>query len=67
MVRDDRQMRKSPLAALDLHAFRQAKLQQMADRGRKDIAVALVMVSRFGETAERLGDVRGHRRLFRND
>ena len=67
MLRDDRQMGKSPLAAFDLDAFRQAKFQQMADGGGKDIAVALEVVACFGEAAERLGDVRRDRRLFRND
>ena len=65
--RNDRQMGKCPLAALDLDAFRQAKLQQMADGGRQDKALALEMVLHFGEPPESFGNVGRHRRLFRDD
>ena len=65
--RNDRQMGKRPLAALDLELVRHAQLQQMADRRRKHVLVALVVVVLLLEAAQRLGDVAGDGRFLGND
>ena len=67
MRRDDRQMRESPLAALDLVAFGHGQFEQMANGRRQDVAVALIIIVLFLETAERLGDVAGDGRFFGYD
>ena len=60
-------MRERPLAALDLKLLGHGDGQQMADRRRDDILVILVVIRMLFELAERLGDVPGDGRLFRND
>src|SRR5487761_2213659 len=67
MRRNDGQMRKGPLAALDLELFRHGNGEQMADRRGDDVLVVLVEVRVLLELAERLGDVSGDGRLFRDD
>jgi len=67
MRRNDRQVRKSPFAALHLELFRHGDGEQMADRRRDDVLVIFVEVRVLLELAERLGDVSGDRRFFRDD
>ena len=56
-----------PFAAHGLDAFGRHQFEQMADRRRKDVLVAFVVVVHFLEPAERLGDVAGDGRFLRND
>src|ERR1035437_4898903 len=59
MRRDDGQMFERPFAARGLDAFRRHNGEQMADRRRKDVMVAFVIVVHFREAADSLGDVAG--------
>ena len=65
--RNDGQVGKSPFAAFDFHPFGQAQLEQMPDGGREHKLVALEVIVLLDESAEGLGDVRGHRGLFRDN
>ena len=65
--RDRRQVRERPLAALDLLLFGHADLEQMADRRRQHVAVALEVVVVAREAAERARDVGGDGGLFGDD
>src|ERR1039458_5863727 len=67
MRRDDGQMFERPFAARGLDAFGRHDGEQMADRRRKDVMVAFVIVVHFLEPAERLGDVAGDGRFLRDD
>jgi hypothetical protein len=60
-------LREGPLAALDVVLFRRPQLEQMTDRGRQDVLVALEELLLLGETAQRARDVRGHGRFLGND
>ena len=69
--RDDRQVGKAPLAALDVVLLGRLDLDQVTDRAGDDIAVALEVVVVFLEFArhgrEGPNDVLCHRWLFCND
>ena len=65
--RDHRQIRKRPLAALDLELLGDAQLQQMPHRRSDDILVIFKVVVMFFKFAERPRDVSRIRRLFRDD
>ena len=67
MRRNRRQMREGPLAALDLLLLRHADLEQVADRRRQDVTIALEVVVVAREAAQRARDVGGDGRLFGND
>ena len=54
---NDRQVRETPLAPLHVVFLRSGDFQQMADRGRKDVLIRLVVSIALGKAAERLGDV----------
>src|SRR5439155_258703 len=56
MRRDDRQMRKAPFALLRFEFLRALQLEQMADRRRQHVLIALVVIVMLLETAQRLGD-----------
>ena len=60
-------MRERPLAALHFFLFRHAELEQMSDRRRQDIAIALVVVVVARKATERARDIGGDGRLFGND
>ena len=64
---DAGQVGKGPLAALDLEFLGHANLEEVADGGRKDEFVTFKVFVVFGEAAERLGDVAGDGRFFRDD
>ena len=65
--RHHRQVRKAPLAALDLIFLRAGDLEKVPDGRRKHIFVRLVIVGGFGESSQRLGNIQCDRRLFGND
>ena len=65
--RDYRQVRERPLAAFHLHAFRGNELEQMADRRRQHVSLALEIIAMPGETAQCAREVVGDGRLFGND
>ena len=65
--RDHRQIRERPFAALHLELFGHANREQMADRRRDDVLVILEVVVMFFKLAERLADVAGDGRFFRDD
>ncbi len=67
MRRNHRQTFECPFAARGFDAFGWNDGEQMADGRRDDIFVTLVEIFDFLETAERLGNVAGHRRFFCND
>ena len=60
-------MRECPFAALHLLVFRHAELEQVADRRREDMTVALVIVIVTRKTAQRARDIGGDGRLFGDD
>ncbi len=69
--RDDRQAGKAPLPLFLIEFARQAKLDEVADGGRKDIGVALVIglvtIGNLLKTTDGLGDITGDARFFCND
>jgi hypothetical protein len=67
MRRDDRQALERPLALRGLDARRRHNGQQMADRGRDDELVVLEIIVAFLKLSDRLGDVAGDGRFFRNN
>src|SRR6185503_8497822 len=62
-----RQAGERPLAALDVVLFGHDELEQVADRGRKHVAVALEIFAGLLEAAERARDVGRDRRFFGDD
>ena len=69
--RDHRQVREAPLAALDVVLLRRLDLEQVADRRRDDVVLALevlvVLVELAGDGRQRAHDVLRDRRLLGND
>src|SRR4051812_15726939 len=63
---DEGQGGERPFAAFYLRAFGRAYLQQVTDRRGNDKLFTLEVISLLGETAQCLGNIRGHTRLFRN-
>src|SRR5712692_3824404 len=57
-------MGEGPLTAFDFVLLGHANFQQVADGGRKHVAVAFKVVVLLLKTAERLGDVAGDGRFF---
>ena len=66
---NDRQVRKAPLAALDVEFFRCMDLQQVPDGARDHVGIVfeviLVFLELSGHRCERADDVLRHRGLFR--
>ena len=67
MVGDNREIRKTPLAALFIHLVRKAKLDEVTDRRRDHGVVTLKKIVFFGEFAKRFGEVVGDGGLFCDD
>ncbi len=67
MGRDDGQMREAPFAALDFVFLGRGDFEQVADRRRQHVFVALVVFVMLGKAAQSTRDVVRDRRLFRND
>jgi len=67
MRRNHRQVRKRPLAALDLELGRHGELEQMPDRRREHVVLRLEVIFFFGEATDGAGDVRRNRWFFRDD
>ncbi len=57
---DHRQVGKRPLASFDLHAFGRNELEQMADRGRKHVVPAFVVVAVARKATQSARDVIRH-------
>src|SRR2546430_9721881 len=51
-VGDNRQIGKAPFPALYIELARQRQFNQMSERGRDDVALALEMIALFFKTAE---------------
>ena len=66
-VGDNREIGKTPLAALFIHLIRKAKLDEVTDRRRDHGVVTLKKIVFFGEFAERFGEVVGDGGLFCDD
>src|SRR5262249_4352398 len=64
MRRDHGQLGKRPFATFDLELLRNAQLEQMAHRRRKDKVVAFVIIVVLLESAQSAGDVSRYRRFF---
>jgi len=67
MRRNHRQMRETPLAALDVVFLRHGQFQQMSDGRGQHVVVTLEIVARLGEAAQRLGNVLGDGRFLGDD
>jgi len=65
--RDHGQMRKGPLAALYVILLGRSQLEQVADRGRQHVLIALEMILVLREAAERARDVGGDGRFLGDD
>src|SRR5262249_1899978 len=65
--RNHREVRKRPLAALDLDALGRNELEQVADRRGQDVVATLVVVAVTRETPERASDVVRDGRLLGDD
>jgi hypothetical protein len=65
--RDDRQVLERPLPALHVVLLGRGELEQMPDRRRDDVLVALVVIVVLLEPAERPRDISGDGRLFGDD
>ena len=67
MRRDDRQVRERPLSFLGFELLRASQFEQMTDRRRQHVAIALVIVVLLLETADRLGNVASDGRFLGDD
>src|SRR5207247_7742512 len=65
-VRDNREIGEAPLPALHVELAREGQFNQMAKRGRDDVAVAFEMIA-FLLDAKSTGEIARHARLLRDN
>ena len=67
LLRYHRQIGKRPLTALDLVLLGRGNFEQMADRRRQHILLALEVIALARKAAQRPRDIGSNGRLFSND